>query len=179
MSNPKPQKSRVQAEFWPRPEPRRAIPLEEASRIADRLSSILSPHCEKIAVAGSIRRRRPVVNDIDLVLIPRDMGRLVVALLSAGQNGGGGDKARWTTFEGVRVDVYLATPTTWATLFLIRTGSAENNIRLCGVAKRKGMHLAASGDGLFDVIGRRIAGDTEESIYSALGLKYQQPNERA
>lgn len=51
---------------------------------------------------------------------------------------------------GIGIDIYVATPETWATLLLIRTGSKENNIRLCSLAKRKGWHLKANGDGLFD-----------------------------
>jgi len=41
-----------------------------------------------------------------------------------------------------------------------------------------GWHLAASGEGLFNEKGERVAGDTEESIYEALGLAYQRPEER-
>jgi DNA polymerase (family 10) len=77
-----------------------------------------------------------------------------------------------------QVDIYIADETTWATLLLIRTGSTENNIRLCSRAKDMGWHLAASGDGLFNEMGKRIAGDTEISIYNALGLPYQEPLER-
>jgi len=46
------------------------------------------------------------------------------------------------------------------------------------LAKRKGWHLKASGDGLFNEKGERIAGETEESIYEALGTPYQTPDER-
>jgi len=78
----------------------------------------------------------------------------------------------------VQVDIYVADEATWATLLLIRTGSKENNLRLCSRAKDMGWHLAASGDGLFDDTGQRIAGDSEISIYNALGLPYQRPEER-
>ncbi|GAI97127.1 unnamed protein product, partial [marine sediment metagenome] len=78
----------------------------------------------------------------------------------------------------IGVDIYVADEHTWATLLLIRTGSAGNNIRLSTLAKKRGWHLAASGDGLFDENGQRIAGDTEESIYQALGLHYREPKER-
>ena len=164
-----------QAAFWQEPASRVQVPLEEASRIAGHLVEMLSPHCDRIAVAGSIRRRRPVVNDIDLVLIPRDMAHLMDTLRSAGLGVGGGDKVKTVTFEGLRADIYLATPTTWATLFLIRTGSAENNRRLCGVAKVRGWHLAANGDGLFDSMGRRVAGDTEQSATALARLPLPYP----
>ncbi|GAI08995.1 unnamed protein product, partial [marine sediment metagenome] len=77
-----------------------------------------------------------------------------------------------------QVDIYVASEKTWATLLLIRTGSKENNIRLATLAKKRGWHLAASGDGLFDENRQRIAGDSEESIYEALNLPWQRPEER-
>jgi len=46
------------------------------------------------------------------------------------------------------------------------------------LAKKRGWRLAASGDGLFDETGRRIAGDTERSIYEALEVPWQEPWER-
>ncbi len=79
---------------------------------------------------------------------------------------------------GADVDLYVATPETWATLLLIRTGSVDNNIRLCSLAQSKGWQLRANGAGLFNTTGERIAGDTEESIYKMLGLTYQKPEER-
>ena len=46
------------------------------------------------------------------------------------------------------------------------------------IKEETGTHRLASGDGLFDENGNRLAGDTEESIYEALGIPYQEPNER-
>lgn len=80
--------------------------------------------------------------------------------------------------EHIALDLYIATPATWSTLLLISTGSKENNIRLATMAKRKGWHLAADGQGLINEAGTRIAGDTEHSIYQALGIPYQEPEER-
>ncbi|MBA7716801.1 hypothetical protein ES703_125879 [subsurface metagenome] len=86
--------------------------------------------------------------------------------------------ARVTMDGGTQLDVYYATPETFATLLLIRTGSKDNNIRLCTLAKKKAWRLFADGSGLFNERGERIAGDSEESIYEALGLRYQLPEER-
>lgn len=49
---------------------------------------------------------------------------------------------------------------------------------LGSLAKRKGWQLKANGDGLFDRTGNRVAGDSEESIYQALGIPYQEPSKR-
>ena len=166
-----------------------------AELIAEEVVKMLLPHCERIAVAGSIRRCRPVVNDVDLVLIPNDRNAIAGVLGKLGRvERSGMQQARvempvrmmrkpgegiTEVFQGaIGVDVYYATPDNFATLLLIRTGSKGNNIRLCTLARKRGWHLAANGDGLFNGRGERVAGDTEKSIYQALGIPWQEPWER-
>ena len=152
--------------------------MEKAKAIADSVVKVLEPYCERIEVAGSIRRQKPFVNDIDLVLIPRDRWGLDGVLLRMGKYKMWGKKITRVQMENISLDIYFATSETFATLLLIRTGSAENNIRLATLAKRKGWRLKANGDGLFNEKGERVAGDSEESIYQALGLLWQEPVER-
>ncbi|MBA7599363.1 hypothetical protein ES703_06395 [subsurface metagenome] len=169
------------------------IALERAEKIAAAVVKRLAPYCKKkedsrgyyIEVVGSIRRRKPWVKDIDIVLIGSDFWNLTREILAIDSR----DpyvplpsrvttvKLRRINYYGTQVDLYFATEHTWATLLLIRTGSAQNNIRLCSRAKELGYHLHASGEGLFNK-GERIAGDTELSIYNALGLPWQRPRER-
>lgn len=148
--------------------------LRKAKVIADTVVKALEPYCDKIEVAGSIRRQKPTVNDIDLVLIPRDRWNLDVALMKMGNYKMSGMKIARVDMDSIPLDIYFATPETFGTLLLIRTGSKENNIRLASLAKKRGWHLAASGDGLFNEKGERIA-DSEESIYQALKLRWQEP----
>lgn len=152
--------------------------LERAKKIAEKVLERVSPYCSKIEVAGSVRRGKPQVNDIDFVLIPSDPWNLTHEIMGLGPSTAAGDKLKRVKFDDVQVDFYYATPETWATLLLIRTGSKESNIRLASLAKKKGWRLAASGDGLFNEKGQRIAGDSEESIFEALGLLYLEPWQR-
>ena len=158
--------------------------LEEATTIAERDKGTLSPCCEKVEIAGSIRRRKPIVHDIDVVLIEKPEAALVMNSLIASigkvELNGGKIKRLWYGDKqtGISIDIYIAMPETWATLLLIRTGSKENNIRLATIAKRRGWQLKASGDGLFNGKVEKIAGETEQSIYEALGIPYQQPEKR-
>jgi len=152
--------------------------LERARAIAEQVKALLEPACEKVVIAGSLRRRRPVVNDIDLVLVPRDRYAVDGILTRLGEVKMSGLKLTRVEMDTISLDVYYATPETFPTLLLIRTGSVENNIRLATLAKKRGWHLAASGDGLFDEKGRRVAGDSEKSIYEALRLPWQEPWER-
>jgi DNA polymerase (family 10) len=160
------------------------VRLDEAKPIAERLSYLLTPYCDRIEIAGSIRRSNPVVHDIDIVLIPKPEAALTInyALSRIGTITKDGPKIKqlWYTENQslISVDLYLATPATWATLLLIRTGSKQNNIRLATMAKRRGWQLKANGDGLFDEHNNRVAGDTEQSIYEALGVPYQEPQRR-
>jgi len=152
--------------------------LEIAQKIANEVVRRLAPFCRRIEVAGSIRRKAPNPKDIDLVLIPHDLWNLHTELMKMGSLKMSGKKILRVMMGLRQIDIYVADEDTWATLLLIRTGSAENNIRLATLAKKRGWHLAASGDGLFNEMEERIAGDTEESIYEALGLRYQKPEER-
>lgn len=157
------------------------IELSRAQKVAEGIVELLSPYCSRPPeVVGSIRRKKSWVNDIDLVVIPKDLWSLHAELtrLGGGKLKMSGPKIIRVMYGSIQVDVYVADEHTWATLLLIRTGSAENNIRLCTVARDRGWRLAASGDGLFNETGERIAGDTEQSIYAALGLRYQAPEER-
>lgn len=155
-----------------------AMILERAQKIAEAVVKRLTPYCKKIEVVGSIRRRKPWVKDIDLVLIPSDLWNLQHEVLGLGQTRAAGKKLMRVMAGDTQIDIYIAEPETWATLLLVRTGSTENNIRLCSRAKEMGWHLHADGAGLFNEKGERIAGDSEISIYNALGLAYREPWER-
>jgi len=155
------------------------LTLQSAEGIARNVVAALEPHCERIEVAGSIRRRRPMVNDIDLVLVRKDWWELNKVVSRLGRVEQSGQKlTRLILNGGVQLDLYYATPVTFPTLLLVRTGSKENNVRLCSLAKKQGWQLCASGEGLFNERAERLAGDSEESIYQALGLRYQKPEER-
>lgn len=170
------------------------ITLESADALATKLVEQLKPYCKHrpdgtsfIEVAGSVRRRCKMVNDVDIVLIiePSRAWDFYALLRQYQANTGTANKIMHFRFGIAEVDLYIANEETWATLLLIRTGSKENNIRLCKLALDKNMRLHADGSGLFklEVQGCegeevRIAGDTEESIYKALGEPYQEPEER-
>jgi activating signal cointegrator 1 len=57
------------------------LPLETARKVAEKLLKVLEPHCEQIAIAGSIRRNKPEVGDIELVAIPKLVGEASQASL--------------------------------------------------------------------------------------------------
>ena len=152
--------------------------LAEAQSIFNEIFYRLKPYCERIEVVGSIRRLKPEVGDIDIILIPADAWELDKEIDRLGPPIADGEKLRRVEYNGTQVDIYYATPKTWSTLLLIRTGSKENNIQLCSQARSLGMKLKANGDGIIDVGGQLIPIESEEQVYKILGLKYQEPWER-
>jgi DNA polymerase/3'-5' exonuclease PolX len=158
------------------------IPRESALPTAKKLVKTLEQYCDRIEIAGSLRRRRPWVHDIDIVLIPTgdkywELLNLLMKL-GGGAMGASGNKILRFLYGRFPVDIYIATEETWFTLLLIRTGSAEHNRMMCSRAKDYGWTLRADGSGLVDGAGELIAGESEESIFKALRLKYKQPWER-
>lgn len=136
------------------------IPLAEAERLAAQVVGLLAPACERIEIAGSIRRRKPEVGDIEIVCVPkRDAPTIhdlfgtrkdgpLVNLLDAlcislhardvlghrpDKNGrpAFGERYKRLTFEGVGLDLFsVLPPAQWGVLYTIRTGPAEFSHRL-------------------------------------------------
>jgi DNA polymerase/3'-5' exonuclease PolX len=152
--------------------------LAYAQKLAQEIVEQIRPHCERIEVAGSIRRKKSEVNDIDLVLIPKPLiWHRIIATLQ--RNMGAkvvkrGDSIAQLIIKEVNVDLYVATPQTWGALLLIRTGSAEHNIKLSKLAINMRMKLTHSGlikDG-------KVIASTEKEIFETLGISYVEPEER-
>jgi DNA polymerase (family X) len=183
--------------------------LEDAQVYAEKVVAVLQPFCSCIMTAGSIRRGKAEVGDIDIVAIPKAvempggllgsihydevkvwMDLIPIALLKAGftDEALGPELLRFNRIsDGFQVDVYRARPETWGVILLIRTGSKEHNVKLCTLAKSKGLMLSASQGVLASWIdGRRvpeekgkiIASRTEEEIFAALGLAFVEPHYR-
>lgn len=150
--------------------------LEFAKKTAAELMAELSPCTTKIEVVGSIRRRRPQVKDIDLLIIPKDLPLLDCKLRELGCDFGG-PKIRRLVYKGALVDIYIAGDDTWAMLLLVRTGSTAHNKQLAIRAKRLGLHFAADGRGILQD-NKPIAYRSEEEIFQALGLPFKPPEER-
>jgi DNA polymerase (family 10) len=166
---------------------------DQAMAAAQALIALIERACERVEIAGSIRRQRPFVHDIDLVVIPK-YETIETDLLGGTEQvsqldqllqdqdavaNHGGDKIKTGVIDGIPFDIYIASPSTWATLLLIRTGSKEHNIMLTTRARELGMKLCANGTGLVNrYTGDIIAWESEGSIFRALGMAYVEPEKR-
>lgn len=170
------------------------FPAEVARAVARKIVEELRPACDRIEIAGSLRRGNPAVHDIDLVLLPKvsadefslggstPLEELLEHMVERGSLASirGRDRIKCfvATKTGIPVDLYVAGPDTWGTLLLIRTGSKEHNIRLAQRAKELGMKLRASGDGIEDGHGKLLKVEAEEDVFRILGLSYLAPEDR-
>ncbi len=163
--------------------------LQKAQKIADKIVEALAPYCLKIEVAGSIRRRKENVNDIDLVVVPSDFGGFISRLK---QNtipktvGKENIIVHLRDRDSTQLDIFIAKeqektlfetkPGNWGTLLLCRTGSKEHNVFIANLAANRGMRWHPY-NGLYHH-NRVIAWETEEKIYEALGIPFIAPENR-
>lgn len=154
----------------------RSVILEKA----EALRLALAPYCERIEIAGSIRREKKQSRDIDLVVIWQGggFGLLKVYLENKKRMSlpTGGEKIIKFTWMGVPVQISVATPETWPVILLIRTGPADFNIYLCTTAKKRNMKLEAAG--YIVKSDMRQAVETERDIFKVMGLDYIEPKDR-
>ncbi len=134
------------------------LPLAEARQHAQALSALLQPVCTRLEVAGSVRRQRPDIGDLELVCIPQTTSQLdlfgdptgeVLSLLEArvadllqggtlqprlttdGQRRIGlGPKHKALVYAGLGVDLFITSPECWGMIYLIRTGPSDFSHRL-------------------------------------------------
>jgi DNA polymerase (family 10) len=143
----------------------------------------LSEHPAAIAVseAGSARRRRETVRDLDVIATSTDPQALISAFCEApwvAEVAARGDtKATVVGHQGLRFDLRVVPPECYGNVLQHFTGSKDHNIALREDAQRRG--LSISEYGVTDVeTGRVVTHATEEELYGYLGYAYIPPELR-
>jgi DNA polymerase (family 10) len=135
----------------------------------------------RLEPAGSLRRRRATIGDLDLLAATDDPGALIAALdglpeveriLSAGT-----DKSSIVLSSGPQVDLMVCPPAAWGTHLVHFTGNKDHNVTLRGMALDRGLSLSEKG---FKVVetGELLLDATEEAVYERLGLPWIPPELR-
>ncbi|MEU9045413.1 MULTISPECIES: DNA polymerase/3'-5' exonuclease PolX [unclassified Kitasatospora] len=157
--------------------------LDTATELAEQLVAALSavPGCTRCAYAGSLRRMRETVGDIDVLATAEDSAPLMAALTElpyvAEVIGSGTTKTSVRTTQGVQVDLRVVPEEDWGAALVYFTGSKAHNIKLRTMAVRAGLKLSEYG--LFEVDGgAKVVSETEEEVYAALGLPWIAPQLR-
>lgn len=159
----------------------RRLPLDLAMAAAEDVAQAMRevPGVDAVEPAGSLRRMRETIGDIDVVVAAEDAAPVIAAftalalverVLSSGDT-----RASVVTRADLQIDLRVVPPASWGAALQYFTGSKEHNVRLRELAIREGLRLNEYG--LFR--GREpIAGRDEEELYRALGMAWVPPELR-
>ncbi len=148
-----------------------------AKTIEERLGGL--PGVEEVAIAGSYRRWKETVGDLDMLVVSKKPEAVmdyfvkqpeVARVLAKGRT-----KSSVTLQNGMDVDIRVVEAKSYGAALAYFTGSKEHNVAMRVIAQRKGWKLNEYG--LFSG-SKQIAGRTEEELYKKLGLTYVEPEMR-
>ncbi len=149
------------------------VALHTATTMVAALSAV--PGCQRCSYAGSLRRWRETIGDVDILAAADDSAPLMAAF-SAGQQviASGPTKTSIRTADGLQVDLRVVQLDAWGAALQYFTGSQAHNVAVRQIAVRKKLKLSEYG--LFDVgTGELIVSRTEEEVYGRLGLAWIPP----
>jgi DNA polymerase (family X) len=162
-------------------------PLNVAREIADRIVALIGavPGCERCEFAGSLRRFRETVGDIDILAAAADSAPLMAAFVSMPEvtsvvaSGETKTSVRISTEHvghrgSIQVDLRVIPAQSWGAAMQYFTGSQAHNVATREIAVRKKLKLSEYG--LFEVeSGSLLASATEEEVYERLGMDWVPP----
>lgn len=153
------------------------VGLQVAEALLEELNAV--PGVRQAAAAGSLRRRRDTVGDLDLVVTATRIGPVMDRFVTSSEVrtvlSKGSTRSSVVMASGMQVDLRAVPPASFGAAWLYFTGSKAHNIALRRIAQDKGLKLNEYG--LYRGT-RRIAGETEASIYKALDLPWIEPELR-
>ncbi len=154
-----------------------ALPV--AQELVERLRAI--PGVKQISAAGSIRRMKETVGDLDILVTSRAPTWVMDAFTGAPEVGEvlaqGSTRSSVVLDVGLRADLRVVEPAAYGAALQYFTGSKEHNVALRERAVRAGLKLNEYGVWR-SADGRRVAGRTEPEVYRALGLPWIPPELR-
>ncbi len=158
--------------------------LQEAKEIALKVYNQLEPHCERIAIAGSIRRMKPEVKDIEIVCIPKpyEIGLFesgIATVIDQWAKIKGDLPCKYTQRmlpEGIKLDIFMTNKVNWGWQLALRTGSRDyNRFVLLRRLKNRGFD---SKDGHIWQGDNLVKTKEEEDVFDLIGLRYVPPVDR-
>jgi DNA polymerase (family 10) len=164
-------------------------PLAEATAVAEEIKEKLNPHCTRIEIAGSIRRQREMVGDIELVAVPKRMKDLLGDPVPKAKTAldlffdevnftpeKNGDRYKAFSYGGWKVDLYTPEADRWGLRLLVSTGSRAFNI--WAVEALRGRNYRMVGGQLVDGLSRPVPTPEEQDVFTLLELPYIAPVDR-
>ena len=182
------------------------FPINQAEAVGFSLMAQLRPFSSRLQMAGSIRRRKPLVSDIEILYVPKvekrpspedflatincdliaeDIGRMLkLGIIEKRLNvknqptWGPQNKLAIHVASGIPVDFFATTEANWWVALVIRTGSKETNLALTTGAQRRGLTLNAYGCGVTDEAGTVTPATSEQHVFELCGIPYLEPKDR-
>jgi DNA polymerase (family 10) len=154
---------------------RERVLLDVALRTATEMTAALAPLSQRCAYAGSLRRWRETIGDIDVLAAAGDSAPLMAAF-AAGHEvvASGPAKTTIRTASGLTADLRVVPLDAWGAALQYFTGSAAHNVAVRQIAIKQKLKLSEYG--LFDAeTNELIVSRTEEEVYERLGLAWIPP----
>lgn len=154
------------------------VALPAAEEVARQLQTC--PAVCEIAPAGSIRRMKETIGDIDILVASERPAEVMAAFTSLPQVkevlARGPTRSSILTQDDLQIDLRVVAPAQYGAALQYFTGSKEHNIALRALAQAHGWKLSEYG--LFDERGQTLAARTEQEVYAALGMDWIPPELR-
>lgn len=185
---------------------KRKWPRAAAIVVAREICILLKPVTERLVVAGSLRRGKDEVGDVEILFVPKvervqnglfaeDVEKMDAAddcINRLVENGriekrpsvlgsstwGTKNKLAIHRASGIPVDFFATTEENWWVSLVIRTGSKEMNLALTTGAQKLGRTLNAYGCGVTESDGTVIPATSEQHVFELCGVPYRDPHKR-
>ncbi len=177
--------------------------LEYAKAIAEELVKQLAPHCERIQIAGSIRREKPEVKDIEIVAIPKpyEIGLFesgIATVVNRWEKLKGSLPCKYTQrvinkyavhseesgwaippdFEPIKLDLFFATPKNWGLILAIRTGSADYSHQVLAMGWVRKGYESIDGNLFHKATRWERSVPEEKDLFDLIGINWAEPKDR-
>jgi DNA polymerase/3'-5' exonuclease PolX len=164
------------------------VELEKAEKLADELIEFLLPYCKRAEVAGSTRRKKDIVHDIEIVAVANNvnilknkLGLLLLKLEGISKSNPfikAGDKYIQFRYKAEQIDLFLADEDNWGLIYLMRTGSAAFSAHVLATWKKVTGGGYSENGYLHAADGKRILTREETDVFSLCKMKYVEPELR-
>lgn len=175
-------------------DPRPRLPLAKARALANQIVDVIRPVCDRIEIAGSIRRKKVDCGDIEVCCVPKarynlfgeafyQSGSIEDILFLAGYHfTKNGEHMKQFDLGVCMVDLFITTPAQWGAILVIRTGPQEFSQRLV-TSKAHGGYMPSylqekDGRIVHRETGKMLDTPEEEDYFRVIGLDYIPPEKR-
>lgn len=168
------------------------LSLTDARAAAKQVIALINTFCERVEIAGSIRRGKENPKDAELVIIPTPQllshldklvtqGHLKKALYGANKTTRWGTNYRGVDVDGVKVEMFMADAENWGYIYWLRTGPGDANTHVMkwrSFTQKTATWYAKDGYIHDSATGERIVIADEQAMFSVLGTAYLEPHQR-